>query len=339
MSNKRPIAIAFSDLHLNIWTKFNKDNSRTMNQFEVLHYIRKQCIKKKVPAFFLGDMLHKPESIDSDLFRLIIEEFIRLNTEPLWNCFFIEGNHEIKNKNQLVTLGQGTAHTDKPSVYTSPGIVSSLSKIFNFLNPINGYVGLYGGYKVWGISYLDHNQGLNKHLTEIILRFNQHDKNILLLHTDYPGAKDTDGSEVGSSENINVNLINKFDLVLCGHIHKPQRLSKKVYMIGAPIQQRRTDRNCEMGYWVIYNDLSVKFKSLAKKFPKFIDVEKEEGIKDDYNYYTVIPKHILVNTDTKSNRITANLSKTKLAKKYMREKGIKDKDKSRLLTKLLKDND
>ncbi len=37
-----------------------------------------------------------------------------------------------------------------------------------------------------------------------------------------------------------VKTLNKFDLVLCGHIHKPQRLSNEgLYAFGAPYQQRR----------------------------------------------------------------------------------------------------
>ena len=48
-----------------------------------------------------------------------------------------------------------------------------------------------------------------------------------MLHTDYPGARDTDGREIGSVENLNVNTLNKFDLVLCGHIHKPLKIIKE----------------------------------------------------------------------------------------------------------------
>lgn len=64
-------------------------------------------------------------------------------------------------------------------------------------------------------------------------------------------------------------------------------------MIGAPNHQRRTDRDCELGYWKIYEDLSLKFVPL-KNFPKFIDVEREEDIKDDGNYYTVIPQKLVL---------------------------------------------
>ena len=174
--------------------------------------------------------------------------------------------------------------------------------------------------------------GLSEYLKK--LKLDKNVKNILLLHTDYPGAKDTDGREVDSVENLNVNILNRFDLVLCGHIHKPQRLSKKVYMIGAPNHQRRTDRDCKLGYWKIYSDLSMQFVHL-KQFPKFVDVESDEDIRDDGNYYTVLPKKTsnLVNTN---HKITKQLSKKALARKYLKEKGITEQDKKELLIDILK---
>ena len=105
-------------------------------------------------------------------------------------------------------------------------------------------------------------------------------------------------------------------------------------MIGAPNHQRRTDRDCELGYWKIYEDLSMKFIPL-REFPKFIDVESEEDIKDDGNYYTVIPKKTSTPVNNK-HKITKQLSKKSLAKRYLKEKGIDDKVKSNLLIETLK---
>ena len=72
-----------------------------------------------------------------------------------------------------------------------------------------------------------------------------------------------------------------------------------------------------------------------KQFPKFVDVESEEGIKDDGNYYTVLPKKTsnLVNTN---HKITKQLSKKALARKYLKEKGITEQDKKELLIDILK---
>ena len=321
---KRPklIAIAFSDPHINLWTKFNEGKERTQNHFRVLSFISKQAIKNNVPVICGGDLFHKPENIDSELFDITTKEFMKLG-KTNWRCYSISGNHDMKSNNTI----------NKPS----PSFVKSFSKTHKWLTCIDHTSIDLNLFKLHGIPYLDHNLGLNDEVTRISkTELDKNKPNILVLHTDYPGAKDTDGTKVDSVENLNVNLLNPFDLVIIGHIHKPQRLSKKVYMIGATHQQRRTDKDCELGYWEIYSDMTMKFKSLTNKFPRFIDVEDESQIKDDGNYYTVIPKK-LEKKEVTSNIISPNLSKAKLARKYMREIGMKDKLKSKLLISLLKE--
>ena len=122
------------------------------------------------------------------------------------------------------------------------------------------------------------------------------------------------------------------------HIHKPQRLSKKVYMIGAPIQQRRTDKDCDMGYWKLYEDLSMVFVPLSDKFPRFIDVSSPEEVKEDGNYYTVISSKVLA-MDTVTNPISKKLSKKRMVKRYLKAKNITDKKKESILLDIIKESE
>lgn len=318
-SSKEIIAIVFSDLHLNLWAKFNKDNCRTLDSFRVLQSLNDVCKDLQVPALFCGDFLHKPEVLDQELGNLIMD-YLKFNAPK--KVYAISGNHDLNDVNSFDGPKKSWLHFFSHSL--------KWLDVMDFqFRKLNDKV------MVHGVPYVDHNINLSKYLKSIEL--DKKYKHILLLHTDYPGAKDTDGRVIDSTENININMLNRFDLVLCGHIHKPQRLGKKVYMIGAPIQQRRTDKNCEMGYWELYSDLSMKFVPL-KGFPKFIDVETEEEIKDDGNYYTVVPKSSRVEVSTK-HKITKQLSKKKLAKRYLKEKGIKDKVKENLLIKVLKESE
>lgn len=315
----KPIAIIFSDLHLNIWSKFNEGNDRTLNHFKVLSCIKDICVKHKIPALFCGDLFHKADGISIELLEMLDEQ-LKDYDFPVDNfkMISISGNHDIKLVNTI-----------KSPKYSLVKYIAnryqSISCIDFSSTPISCNV------MVYGVPYIDHNIGLSEYLKSI--EFVDGYKNILLLHTDYPGAKDTDGREIDSVENLNINILNRFDLVLCGHIHKPQRLSKKVYMIGAPLQQRRTDAKCKLGYWELYPDLSVKFKEL-EGFPKFIDVESPDEIKEDGNYYTVLPKTTRVQVNTE-HKITKQLSKKSLAKQYMKERGISDKNKKNLLIKIL----
>ena len=321
---KKIIAIAFSDLHINDWSKHNKDNSRTLNHFRVLSIMGDLCKKYDCPALFCGDLFHQPEKISLELHSLVIKEFLKISDSHNFDnnqrkLYCISGNHDTPF---ISTIG------DIPRSW-----VNEFS-IFYWLESLD-YKSIWVGTNIiiHGVPYIDHNIGLNDYLKN--LKLEKGCKHILLLHTDYPGAEDTDGRRVDSVENLNLNILNRFDLVLCGHIHKPQRLSKKVYMIGAPLQQRRTDKNCKLGYWEIYEDLTLKFKEL-KGFPKFIDVESEEDVKDDGNYYTIIPKPKASENVITDHKISKQLSKRKLAKTYMKQKGIKDPNKEKLLIDILK---
>lgn len=314
---KRVEFIVFSDLHINMWSKFNKDNSRTLNNFRVLHDIVGVCNEYDVPAIFCGDLFHKSTGIPIELLEILDDEIDWLYNHMRKDILAISGNHDINRVNTI----------ESPK-YSLVKYLSNRLPRFKCIDFTNLYIHL--NFKIFGVPYIDHNIGLSDYLNRLELDDNAN--NILVLHTDYPGAKDTDGRIVDSVENLNLNILNKFDLVLCGHIHKPQRLSKKVYMIGAPLQQRRTDSKCKLGYWILYDDLSMEFKPL--KYPKFIDVENSEDIKDDGNYYTVVPKTSRVKVNLK-HKITKQLSKKSLAKKYMREKGIKDNKKRDLLINVL----
>jgi DNA repair exonuclease SbcCD nuclease subunit len=309
--------IVFSDLHLHSWGKYE---TRLNTAIKVLRIISDECMKYQVPALFCGDLLHESNRISSELAEILHDEFKKLD-EKDWIMYNISGNHTLNRINRI----------DKPSFSWD----IFFSGIYRFLKNIDLKRVHIGNTYIYGVPYIDNNIGLSEYLNKIkLVGDKKRCKHILMLHTDYPGAKDTDGREINSVENLNVNTLNKFDLVLCGHIHKPQRLSKKVYMIGAPYQQRRTDKNCKLGYWKLYSDLSMEFVEL-KRFPKFIDVEREEDIKDDGNYYTVIPQKASTPVNNK-HKITKQLSKKSLAKRYLREKGIKDEVKTNLLIETLK---
>lgn len=314
-NKKKVIALVLSDLHISDWSKFNTNNERTLNHIKVLSTIGKISGKHKCPVLFCGDLFHKPEILTNDLANLCKVKFSKL--EGKLTCYAISGNHDLFKVNTI----------EQPQSSWVTFFENSWLKCIDFKEIL-----ISKRVKVHGVPYIDHNIGLNTYLSKLDLDSNY--KNILMLHTDYPGAKDCDGRVIDSVENLNLNVLNRFDLVLCGHIHKPQRLGKKVYMIGAPLQQRRTDRDNDLGYWKLYEDLTMKFIPL-QGFPKFIDVENEEDIKEDGNYYTLLSKKSSVCSNTK-HKITKQLTKRSLAKKYLREKGIKDKAKKELLVNILK---
>lgn len=95
---KEVIAIAFSDLHINLWAKFNENNHRTLNSFRVLSTIRKLCRRFNCPALFCGDLFHKAETMDQELAEICYNELI----EGFW-IYAISGNHDIKKISKIGT--------------------------------------------------------------------------------------------------------------------------------------------------------------------------------------------------------------------------------------------
>lgn len=312
----KPIAVIFSDLHLGEYTRFNKDNKRVLNHFKVLFKIRKICLKYDIPSIFCGDLFHKPEVQSNEFFELVVKQFDKLDKKD-WSMYCISGNHDMSKRNTKEVQ--------------SPSWVKSYSYQYNFIKCIDWSTHSFRScFSISGIPYLDSNLNINQHIKE--LSDKKLSNHILLLHTDYPGARDTDGTEVGDVQNLNINLLTPFRLTLIGHIHKPQRLGKKVYMVGAPLQQRRTDSKCELGYWLLYEDFSMDFNTFD--FPRFIDVDKEGDIKDDGNYYTLISKEPIESVAT--HAIKKDTSKRKLVRNYMKATGNTDKSKKQLLIDLLK---
>lgn len=321
---KKLIAIAFSDLHINQWKKFNKNGTRTMSHFLVLKKIFRKAIKLKVPLLFCGDWVHKPQSIDMELLISASEIYDQFSNEIKLQVYGINGNHDLP----------------KPNSFNNPtkGYLHALQLSTHWMNCMDFKTELFNDFALHGIPYIDHNIDLRRAIKS--LKVAKDRPNILMLHTDYYGAKDNDGREIFSTsiENIDKSQFKKFDLVLCGHIHKPQKLGKNFYMVGAPLQQRFTDEGSELGYLKIYRDFSVKYISIPTS-PKFITSEE---IPDDPegDYYRTLPNIDKINQSiTLQAKVKPSFSKNKMVRQYFREKGIKDKKKKQLLIKLFKESE
>lgn len=322
----KTIAIVFSDLHLGEYAKFNQNNQRTLNHFRVLFKVKKLCKKYNCPAIFAGDLFHKPEMMTNHFFKETIIQFNKLDKKD-WDLYCLSGNHDMQLVNSMTNQ--------------SPSWVQSFCSIYKFMKPLDFKTYDLGKFTLSGVPYLDNNIGLNLAINERVKEVEGKKPHILVLHSDFPGAKDTDGTEVGEVENLNINLLKPFKLVLMGHIHKPQKLGKKVYMVGAPLQQRRTDKNCEgLGYWKIKDDFTIRFVNWMDTFPKFIDVPTEEEVKEDGNYYTIVAQKSNATEENNYNHgVSINISKTKMVKKYLKAIGVKDKKKKETLTSIIKEAD
>lgn len=328
MRRQEILAVIFSDLHLENYKKFNEGKRRLKNAKDVIRKIALVCKKYKAISIFTGDLYHKEKGLTNDILEDTLPFFSKLYSSGKFETFGITGNHDQSQQN---LIGK-----------ESPSYIKTLAKTFKgfhcfdfsqFEIPDTNVI-------VHGVPYLTHDIGLIKYINDI--KVSPAYKNILALHTTMPGAKDTDGREVHSNiENNEFNkAIQKFDLVICGHVHKPSMYKvgmTTVVQVGAPQQQRLTDKNCEMGYWLLYHDLKMEFVPF-KGYPKFIEIENISQKTDNTNFYVLKPKRIertskegLVKRDFGNT-----LDKEALAENYCKEKGISDKRKSKALSKTLK---
>lgn len=270
----------------------------------------KLAIKNQVRILFSGDLMENPNHIDPfELFN-IKNTFNQL--EASW--VGISGNHDMTERYK-----EGL-----------PTWVNCFPEVFKCIDLKSTYLDL--KIKVHGIPFLRNNIGFEDEVKKIKIK--KGEKNILLIHTEIPGAVDNNGFKADEVDNIPKmysKLFKKFDLVIAGHIHKKQLIGKKILVPGAPTPQKSSDSEGEFGYWELYDDLSLKFIKI--KGPQFKFYEEGDEI-DDYNYWVKIPKKI--KSKKKKKVIIKDNSKDKLAKAYLKHNGEYTKAKYKLLTKNLR---
>lgn len=325
----RVIAVNFSDLHLETWRNHNEGDRRVKNAIKVIKDIALVCKKHDVPSLFGGDLFHKERVLTNELIESTLPALSKLWASGKFKTIGISGNHDQSKQNLI----------NKPS----PSYIKTFSKVFKGLECIDfTSYDLTDKIKVHGLPYITHDLGLVEYIESIKLEKGK--KHILMIHTTMPNAKDTDGREVHTNlpQTEFYKALGRFDLVLCGHIHSPTtwKIGKTtIVQTGAPQQQRLTDKNCDMGYWLIYDDLSVKFVHLDK-YPRFIEIDNMGEKMNDHNFYVIKPKRMgKGKTETKKKEFSMRLSKTDLAKNYCQQKGVKDKTKKKALVETLKNTE
>lgn len=263
--------ILFSDAHFHIWGNYNEGNRRVQAQMQAIEKLFYIANQSKAPLVFTGDMFHDPEGISNELWSIFQPWFMELFNRYPVNLYAISGNHDMKETNTFRKR--------------SPSYINTLANsIKNFHNLDFESVDL-GDYVLHGVPYITHNEGI----MEVVRGFklSPKKKNILLLHTDFKGQKDTGGMEVGKGANIEEDYLSKFDLVLSGHIHKPGKIRGNIYSIGAPYQLRVSDMGGSFGYWICRDNFKMSFKPL-EDLPEFRYYTRLEEV-DKFHYWVKKP--------------------------------------------------
>jgi len=320
------IAITISDLHLYDWPQFNEGDKRMKVAYNFLTKITSMAEVYNIPILFPGDLYHTPKGIDNRAYSFYNSLFRSLDQGNKVHIYGIGGNHDQSEKN--------TKAKRSPSLFLGackafPNLFKSVEFDRVEINRIN----------IMGIPYITHNVGMGELVKEAKDGIRKGFPNILLIHCDLWGAKDPSGREVNTVENIPRNLgqfFKGFDLVLSGHIHQYAKLWDKVYMVGAPYQQRKSDMGYKAGYLLIYDDLSVKF--VRSDTPEFKTFFRNDGHPDTADYWIPIDKP--KQREKLIEKIfSSSMSKKTLAIQYLRAKGIDNPSKAKALINILQKTD
>lgn len=331
---KRIIAIAASDFHIHNFNAFNENDSRLKWAIKAATHIFRVCKKNKVPLLFAGDLFHTPKDVTNKVHGEIHKFFKKTFEKNSVSFIAIDGNHDMSEKNTLTHIA--TSHLEAFEGHN------------NFIRLYNSYTDLSGGFVVYGIPYYEYESHLIQKIKEankLRKRNLTKSKNILMLHGNAPGAVNPQGHEIEESK-LPLKILKDWDLVLMGHIHKPQKIAKNIFMLGSDIHQTRADEGCEMGYWEVYSDLGMKFISMNNLFPEFITLNKEKLKHYEATKNKSVPDYIITENDddvengddTIENNFSAKRGRRKLAKAYCKEKGITSNKKIKALIKALEND-
>lgn len=332
-----PIAVAFSDIHFHDWKTHNNPVNRLNNAIEGYNIIFDVAENLGVPRLFCGDFFHNEEMLTNDLLftlRSKLKQFRRTQiSPPIYPLIGISGNHDISGKSLPLI---------HPTSYG--GLLEDT--IVGYKN-VDYRVEYAFGMLVAGIPYIHHNLEFPRVVKKMAKLVKEEEiklgnrgvlTKVLLIHTDIPGAKTPEGITLNDAENFPEDyseLFKGFDIVLSGHIHKPQRLSPKVIMLGSTNHQNRGNIGTDMGYWIIYSDNSAEFVKMplaefkyykGGEFPdnKHIWVEEDVDIPMD---------------DTDSNDEPKKLSRGKLINNYLKMEKDTSKSRRNLARKFLRNDD
>ena len=162
---RKPIGLAYSDHHLNIWNNFNQGNRRLTDGLSVMKILKLKAKVLNVPILFTGDLLHKEKQVSNKLLSILLPFFKKIWGSSKYPTFAIDGNHDQCEENTLD--------------HESPSYIKTFSQIYKGLNCVNNESVEYNNLMIHGVPYLTHDLGLNQAIDNRIKKINKKKINIL----------------------------------------------------------------------------------------------------------------------------------------------------------------
>jgi DNA repair exonuclease SbcCD nuclease subunit len=262
----------FTDLHLDNWSAFSTTvaggyNSRFMQQLNVLENILAYAENENCTIVFGGDLYNRRLLIPSDVLHKTYELLAAYNKQTI---YFVIGNHDIydwnSENNSLAVLGE-MDHVriidQATSVHTDHGVHLSLVP-HGALLPTSS-------------------ASLRKAIPDFY--------EVLVTHYGVNEAR-LGPKDFKMKDDLTVKQLRElnYDLVLLGHIHKPQTLDKNIIVMGSVMGHSFHETDEEKYFYVLDTETKV-FMQYPSSAPQFltIDVKSKTQLNklvlDDRNYY------------------------------------------------------
>jgi DNA repair exonuclease SbcCD nuclease subunit len=227
-------------------------SSRLQDSLDVLDEIHEVALDQANSVLFGGDLFHTRKRVDVDAFNEVVK---RVEDSAGYQPYtMLVGNHDQ---------------------YTKSGSIHSLAS-FDGVNLIDEpqRVHTHPDISVWGIPYSDDAKKVVREIEEGVQYLRKKgDFKILLIHQGISGAKLTAADTVRLKTEMTLEALqpDKWDLVLSGHYHLPQKLADNVYHIGGTYQHGWAEANEDRGYWIldIDNNFDWTMEHHSTKAPRF----------------------------------------------------------------------
>lgn len=230
--------IIFGDCHIGDYPNARQVESEIGSAFDQIQdYVQENNISL---AFSVGDIVRKKKGIP----QLSVSVLAKIN-KHLTGVYAISGNHD-QDEDNFFTRGNDRLSTSK-SIVTELDTIGNISCLDNNT--------LFGASKVatHGVPFYRNSEDFYKALSE--MKIKEGKNNILLIHQ----TPNTTPFSENCSDTIDINheLFKHFDLIFCGHIHEPKKLSNKFYQTGALVPLNRAEQGQKYFYVVDTKTLEV----------------------------------------------------------------------------------
>lgn len=278
-------AVYFTDLQIDKYLNNSSKRSRIDDFVAVLHDVYEIAQKNEADYVLFGGDWHNTMGIVSvealNAGMLAMQEILERHTGT--RMYFITGNHDYATKR---TLEQDAVHSMTPYEIAFPDHMLCID---------NKVVKLHKDVYLAGIPYYEFREHYSTKLSEIVTKVQQIKKEnpkakvTLLIHQTPTGSSIPN---MKTDTDVNDGRYEVFDLIMCGHIHQGEIITRKFILGGNPLHRDASDIDNDKGVYLIdlANPEDYQFISRGGKYPEFERIPSDEKIPDDESkLYVVTP--------------------------------------------------